>query len=505
MIFVVTVVTDATGEEFAVSFESGQPAVIYPDEVDGFAFDGWQVPEDLEASVDTDNSLSFTMPEKDLKVTALYIEQEPQEEEEEEEEEEAPEEEPEEEEEGEEEAEGLPEDGTDEEKAAAKEKAVTYAVVPASKDVMIDGGAKWNGTQFVAAGGKKVTISAKQYGDLFFEGFNVIRDDTGEQIKTKKVASSSVVYTFKMPNSSVTVNAVYSALANNQVEVYNGAGSGTYTEGTTVKITANTAPAGYRFSRWNVITGNVTPGNAEAAQTMFTMPAEAVQVEALYVPIDYTLSVASGKGAGVFHKGDRATIEANWPASGKEFDVWRVNTGNAQVSAPDRFYSSVIMPAANVTVTATYKDGPSPAYNAIQGIDPNGEYLKNTTITFTAVGNGMSNTNPNPGDYRYRPASYQISGVPGSWSNPPYTTSMSITAAGTYTLTVTYAKEIFDGSTWRADGTYDTKSVTFRVVNAMAVATGDESPIGLIVGVALAALAVIIAAVVFLVIRRRRR
>ena len=54
-------------------------------------------------------------------------------------------------------------------------------------------------------------------------------------------------------------------------------------------------------------------------------------------------------------------------------------------------------------------------------------------------------------------------------------------------------------------GTYDTKSVTFRVVNAMAVATGDESPIGLIVGVALAALAVIIAAVVFLVIRRRRR
>ena len=160
------------------------------------------------------------------------------------------------------------------------------------------------------------------------------------------------------------------------------------------------------------------------------------------------------------------------------------------------------MPAANVTQKATYKDGPSPDYNEIQGISSGGEYLKGTRISFTAVGNGMSNSNPNPGDYRYRPSGYQIGSVSGNWNNAPYTTSMSINSVGQYTLSVTYTKDIFDGNNWVATGTTDTKSVSFYVVNALSVQTGDNSPIIPLVIAALAALAVII---ILVVVRRRRR
>ena len=57
-----------------------------------------------------------------------------------------------------------------------------------------------------------------------------------------------------------------------------------------------------------------------------------------------------------------------------------------------------------------------------------------------------------PGDYRYRPTGYQIGTVTGNWNNAPCTTSMAINAVGQYTLTVNYAKDVFDGKTWNPDG-----------------------------------------------------
>ena len=379
---------------------------------------------------------------------------------------------------------------------------MTYAIT-ASSDVSVDAGAAWDGTKFTAEGGSKVTITAKQYKDRIFEGFSVTRDDTGAQVKTSFVEGTSATYTFEMPNSSVKVDAIYTQLESSQVKVINGSGTGVYMEGATVQIKANKAPLGYRFTKWNVLTGNASLDNAASESASFTMPAGAVQVEAVYEQIEYRLSVTSGKGAGSYHMGDQPSLEANWPASGKEFASWTVNTGNAVVSAPDRFYSSLKMPAADVTVTATYKDGPSPAYNTITGIENGGLYLKNTTLTFTAIGNGMDNTNPNPGDYRYRPVSYQVSGVPGNWDKAPYTTSMSITAAGDYTLTVTYAKDVFDGSTWKADGTYDTKTFTFKVSNNIAPATGDSSPIVPLIVTAVIALLII--AGVIIAMRKRKK
>ena len=121
----------------------------------------------------------------------------------------------------------------------------------------------------------------------------------------------------------------------------------------------------------------------------------------------------------------------------------------------------------------------------------------------------MGNDNPNPGDYRYRPAAYQIGNVTGSWNSSPYTTTMSIKAVGDYTLKVVFKKEVYNNGSWVADGTSDTKSVTFRVVKGAAgVNTGDDTNLFtplLIAGISLGVFLICLIVFLIIFIRRRRR
>ena len=52
--------------------------------------------------------------------------------------------------------------------------------------------------------------------------------------------------------------------------------------GDTVGISANSAPVGKVFERWEVVEGNVTLTDSTNSTTTFTMPAENVKVEAVY-------------------------------------------------------------------------------------------------------------------------------------------------------------------------------------------------------------------------------
>lgn len=353
--------------------------------------------------------------------------------------------------------------------------------------------------------GDTVTIKATEYEDKVLDFWTLTKADGSKEAITPTIdPEDPYVASFIMPNAPVYVEAHYTVLNDNEVQIVNGSGSGIYLEGDYVEIEADEPAEGYRFKGWKVITGNVALDDDTSAVTGFEMPAEAVQIKAVYEVERYTLTVENGSGGGSYVKGETVNLTANYPASGKVFAGWTVTTENASVASSDRYYSSITMPAANVTVKATYKDGPSPAYNVINDIVSGGEYLKGQTISFTAVGNGMENTNPNPGDYRYRPVGYQIGSVSGNWSNSPYTTRMAINAVGKYTLTVNYSKDIFDGSNWVADGSYDSKSVDFYVVNALSVQTGDSSPIIPLIAAAVVALLVIVVLMVVRIKRRRR-
>ncbi len=316
-------------------------------------------------------------------------------------------------------------------------------------------------------------------------------------------ASSSLTLT--AVNQNLNFQAQYEGI---QYRVTVNDGVANYTtavSGTVVTITADEAPEGMEFDYWQVETGNTSLADSFSETTSFTMPMADVTVSAFYKLKEYELTVENGTGSQqYFHMGDAVTISSNYPASGKEFNAWVATSGNVSFKDSSRWKTTFAMPASDVTVKATYKDGPSTNDNRILDIIPGGEYYTGATIKFTASGAGMGNTNPNPGDYRYRPSGYQIGNVTGSWNASPYTTSMAIRAAGEYTLKVTYSKDVFDGSNWVADGTTDTKSVTFRViVKAAGVATGDETPIAMVV--AIAAVSCILFIILLVVVIRRRR
>ncbi len=309
--------------------------------------------------------------------------------------------------------------------------------------------------------------------------------------------------TFVMPASNVTVTAVY-VDSTYTLKVKSGEGDGTYTAGQSVVIKADAADKGYRFKKWTIKSGSGTFASATSSKTTFTTGAADTVLKANYELIPYTLVVENGTGDGSYTMGTEVDITPDFPASGKEFDYWEKTDGSISIEDKSQYYGSVTMKTSDAIVTAVYKDGPNPDNNKITGLDNGAEYLKSTTLSFTAAGAGMDNTAPNPGDYRYRPVSYQIGGVSGSWSSSPYTTSMAINAAGDYTLTVSYAKDVYDGGSWNPDGTTATKSVTFHVVNALSVETGDSSPLIPLAIAGIAALIVIIALVVVLKKRRNR-
>ena len=275
--------------------------------------------------------------------------------------------------------------------------------------------------------------------------------------------------------------------------------------GAGVTLTANKAPAGYEFDYWSVDTQNASLADAYSASTTFTMPTSDVTVSAHYKQISYTVSVENGSAdQQSYHAGDQVTIKSNYPASGREFSKWESVSCNVSFADGSRWKTTFTMPAGNVSVRATYKDGPSTNDNTIQNLVAGGQYYTGETLKFTASGAGMSNSNPNPGDYRYRPSGYQIGNVTGTLQSP-YSVSMAINATGEYTLKVTYNKDVYDGNSWVSDGTADTKTVTFKVITkAAGVQTGDETPIATVVALAVVSCAVfIILLVVF--IRRRKK
>ena len=78
------------------------------------------------------------------------------------------------------------------------------------------------------------------------------------------------------------------------VKVNNGSGTGTYTEGSTVTITADAPASGRMFTRWTVELGEATLTDSSKSETTFTMPSGCVIVTANYADIVATVTDASG-------------------------------------------------------------------------------------------------------------------------------------------------------------------------------------------------------------------
>ncbi len=161
--------------------------------------------------------------------------------------------------------------------------------------------------------------------------------------------------TFCMPPDDITVIATYKDEPKYAVTVENGTADKTEAyAGETITITANDPTEHFQFDSW---TGDVEFTNADAVQTTFTMPANAVTVTAAYLEDPkYTVTVVGGKAnKRTAYEGDVITITANTPASGQAFDAWSGDVDLADATATPTTFT---MPGRAVSVTATFKTLP---------------------------------------------------------------------------------------------------------------------------------------------------
>ena len=338
-----------------------------------------------------------------------------------------------------------------------------------------------------------------------FAGFTVT-DIYGNEVELAQKENGTVTLT--APPADLIASANYVPVSKYGISVSEGtivgaSGEMAYKAGDQVTIEANQPQEGYSFRGWSVVSGDAVIADASQPTTTITVGNSASTVAANYAAQTYKVIVEGGSGSGNYGPDQAIPLQGDYPPSGQVFDSWMVEKGEVQLSDAASLTTTGYTKSSEAAVKASYKAGPAADDCAVTGIGEGAEYLKGTTLTFTATGAGMDDPSPNPGDWRFLPTGYQISTVSGSWSAAPYTTSMAINATGDYTLTVQFAKQLYNGSSWNSDGSTVSKSVHFHVVNALSVETGDSSPLIPLICAAGAALFVIIILVIILTKRRR--
>ena len=170
---------------------------------------------------------------------------------------------------------------------------------------------------------------------------------------------TSVETTFKMLEDNVTVEAKYKAIqpitVNQGTYTVNGTAAAEAVKGDAIVATADSAPAGQKFSHWEV-TGvdGLTKEQLENETLKFTMPRGEVTLKAVFKTlhkIGVKFSTADKETA---IEGETVTITAE-SRPGYVFDRWEVNNGDVAVFDKNAEKTTFVMPDKPVTAVAKYK------------------------------------------------------------------------------------------------------------------------------------------------------
>ena len=262
----------------------------------------------------------------------------------------------------------------------------------------------------------------------------------------------------------------------------------------------------------------LTVAKAEVKLTGITKPSQITglangtkkSAKALKLPETVVISTTNGKM--------KASVK--WDVNGSSYDPDSTDAQTFTVKGTVTLPSGVTNPdqistivSAKVSVNGRSAVVADPSGNTIAGIDPNAAYTTATKITVTANGAGMNNTDPGTGDTRYIPASWKVL-EERKWEQTPYSATFRMAKAGSYTLTVVFNQQKYDGSNWVNTGAQDAKQVNFNVSQAdgqdltpvanrtdanqkNAVRTGDNTPIMTFVIILVVAVICIIGVVVY--------
>ena len=165
------------------------------------------------------------------------------------------------------------------------------------------------------------------------------------------VGDTAMVHNIYSPDTTVMMTADATLTASYgegySLTVVSGSGSGEYTTGRVVMITAD-RPEGFVFSQWIGDTGEIE--DIADARTGITITADTT-ITATYEVLMYTLTVNSGGGSGQYFPDQAATISADPAPIDTVFAQWTGDTaGVDDIYSPN---TSVTM-TSETTLTATY-------------------------------------------------------------------------------------------------------------------------------------------------------
>ncbi len=186
----------------------------------------------------------------------------------------------------------------------------------------------------------------------------------GYRLASWTVSPSSVTVgenlKFLMPAENVTITAVFEKIV---VPTHNvtvtggtvngGTGVATVAEGDTVTITASDPSTGYEFTGWTVTSpSGLSLVSTTASTTTFTMPKADVAITANFAKVNYNVTCGTVTGGTLTvnkttaNYGDTVTVTAT-PSTG-------YTTGTITMNGTPITGNTFTMPAANVTVSATF-------------------------------------------------------------------------------------------------------------------------------------------------------
>ena len=213
-----------------------------------------------------------------------------------------------------------------------------------------------NGTADITSAkeGTKVTVTAKERPGYEFARWEILEGSNAElEDEKNKIATVTV------KDTDVKVKAVYKELHGISIEggsfTVNGGTAAKAKRGDAIVATANSAPAGQKFSHWEV-TGvdGLTKEQLENVPLEFTMPKGEVTLKAVFKTlhkIDVKFSTAD-KNTAIEGETVKITAESR---PGYVFDRWEVNNGDVAVDKKNAEKTTFVMPDKPVTAVAKYK------------------------------------------------------------------------------------------------------------------------------------------------------
>lgn len=213
-----------------------------------------------------------------------------------------------------------------------------------------------NGTANITSAkeGTKVIVTAKERPGYEFARWEILEGSDAElEDEKNKIATVTV------KNTDVKVKAVYKELHGISIEggtfTVNGDTAATAKKGDAIVATADSAPAGQKFSHWEV-TGvdGLTKEQLENVPLEFTMPKGEVTLKAVFKTlhkIDVKFSTAD-KDTAIEGETVKITAESR---PGYVFDRWEVNNGDVAVDKKNAEKTTFVMPDKPVTAVAKYK------------------------------------------------------------------------------------------------------------------------------------------------------